>query len=104
MHNDSITRRNFVSGMAKAAFGATIVPRHVLGGPGFLAPSDTLNVAMIGAGGMGMSNAQSLVTGGQNIVALADIDFARVMRDVEGRGRNRDGTPHEDGLKLKTAY
>jgi predicted dehydrogenase len=104
MQNDSITRRNFVSGMAKAALGATIVPRHVLGGPGFLAPSDTLNVAMIGAGGMGMSNAQSLVTGGQNIVALADIDFARVMRDVEGRGRNRDGTPNEDGLKLKTAY
>lgn len=104
MRKDSITRRSFVSGVAKAAFGATIVPRHVLGGPGFLAPSDTLNVAMIGAGGMGMSNADALVAGGQNIVALADVDFRRVMGDLDGRTRNRDGTPRETGVKLKAAY
>jgi predicted dehydrogenase len=104
MQKDTITRRSFVSGMAKAAFGVTIVPRHVLGGPGFIAPSDTLNVAMIGAGGMGMSNAQSLVAGAQNIVALADVDMNRVMRDVAGRAQNRDGTVNEVGAKLKSAY
>ncbi|HEX6926969.1 MAG TPA: Gfo/Idh/MocA family oxidoreductase [Longimicrobiaceae bacterium] len=104
MQNDPMTRRSFVSGMAKTALGFTIVPRHVLGGPGFVAPSDTLNVAMIGAGGMGMSNAYNLVAGGQNIVALADVDMNRVMRDVVGRAQNRDGTVNEVGAKLKAAY
>ena len=32
--SDSITRRTFVSNLSSAAFGFTIVPRHVLGGPG----------------------------------------------------------------------
>lgn len=104
MQKDSMTRRTFVSGMAKAAFGATIVPRHVLGGLGYRAPSDTLNIAMIGAGGMGFSNAQALVNGGQNIVALADVDLNRVMRDVAGRAQNRDGTVNQDGRRLQTAY
>ena len=40
--SDSITRRTFVSSLSSAAFGFTIVPRHVLGGPGYLAPSDTV--------------------------------------------------------------
>jgi len=38
-------------GMAAAAF--TIVPRHTLGGPGFIPPSDKVNLAMIGVGGQG---------------------------------------------------
>ena len=38
---------------AAAAFGAfTIVPRHVLGGQGFTAPSDQITKAVIGVGGM----------------------------------------------------
>ena len=37
-------------GMAGAAF--SIVPSHVLGGPGKVAPSDTLYIAGIGAGGL----------------------------------------------------
>lgn len=104
MQNDSMSRRSFVAGMTKAAFGATIVPRHVLGGPGFIAPSDTLNVAMIGAGGMGMSNARALVEGGQNIVAIADVDLERVMRDASRAGQNNDGSPNEVGARLRAAY
>ena len=38
-----------------------IVPRYVLGGPGFVPPSEKVNVALIGAGGMGMRNAQALL-------------------------------------------
>jgi hypothetical protein len=45
------TRRSFVSLAASAAFGFTIVPRHVLR-PGYIAPSEQLRVAGIGAGGM----------------------------------------------------
>ena len=104
MSKQEISRRAFVGTMTKAAFGATIVPRHVLGGPGFVAPSDTVNVAMIGAGGMGSSNAQALVAGGQRIVALADVDFAVVDRSVAGRLKNRDGTPNPEGEALQAAY
>ncbi len=57
---DDLTRRDFVSTSSKLALGGMIVPRHVLGGPGQQAPSDTLNVAIVGAGGMGAENAQEL--------------------------------------------
>ena len=48
-------RRRFIV-KASAAAAATFVPRHVLGGPGFVAPSDRVNVALIGAGGQGLHN------------------------------------------------
>ena len=92
---DRITRRTFVSNMASTAFGFTIVPRHVLG-RGFQAPSDTVNVAIVGAGGMGMSNTQNVVDGKQNIVAIADVDFGVVDRALAGRMRNP--TPQSTAL------
>jgi predicted dehydrogenase len=104
MTMDRITRRRFVADMAKAAFGAAIVPRHVLGGPGFLAPSDRVNVAIIGAGGMGAANAAALAAGGQNIVALADVDFAHVDRTVAGGLKNRDGSPNQAYAALQAQY
>jgi len=52
------------------------VPRHVLGGTGFTAPSDTVNVAGVGVGGMGRSNMTALSS--QNIVALCDVDWGYV--------------------------
>ncbi|MGB2502218.1 MAG: Gfo/Idh/MocA family protein [Flavobacteriaceae bacterium] len=52
-----------------------IVPRHVLGGQGFLAPSDQLNIAGIGAGGKGRSDIiNASVNGRERVVALCDID------------------------------
>ena len=57
--SDAITRRDFVSNSSKLAMGAMIVPRPVLGGVGYQAPSDTLNIAIVGAGGMGGENAQT---------------------------------------------
>ena len=36
-----------------ASMAALVVPRHVLGGPGYQAPSDTLRIAGVGVGGMG---------------------------------------------------
>lgn len=43
-------RRNFIGQTTKAALAFTILPRHVLGGQGFLAPSDKLNIGWIGSG------------------------------------------------------
>ncbi|HUR12170.1 MAG TPA: Gfo/Idh/MocA family oxidoreductase [Flavitalea sp.] len=47
------SRRSFLRNTALAAAGFYIVPRHVLGGKGYVAPSDKLLIAGIGAGGKG---------------------------------------------------
>jgi predicted dehydrogenase len=55
-----------------AATAFTLVPRHVLGGSGYQAPSDTLNLAGIGVGGVGKSYLKGVDS--QNIAALCDVD------------------------------
>ena len=97
-----LTRRQFVSETSALAMGGLVVKRHVLGGRGYQAPSDTLNVAIVGAGGMGMSNAEGLVT--QNIVAVCDVDFGYVERSMAGRGKDREGKPRPDGLRLQEQF
>src|SRR5215813_10088687 len=47
------SRRKFLSQSATAALGLTIVPRRVLGGVGYVPPSDKVNVAFIGVGAQG---------------------------------------------------
>ena len=69
-----ISRRTFLTTTVAGA-GLTIVPRHVLG-RGFQAPSDTVNIATVGFGGMGGSNTRRLMS--QNIVAICDVDDALV--------------------------
>ncbi len=70
-----ITRRDFVGGVAA---GVMFVPRHVLGGKGYTAPSDKLNVAAVGAGGLGAGNIDRCYP--ENIVALCDVDDERAAR------------------------
>ncbi len=72
--NGRISRRDFVRGAAAAA-AFTIVPRHVLGGPGHTPPSEKLNIAVIGAGGRGSDDIRAVST--ENIVALCDVDDRR---------------------------
>jgi predicted dehydrogenase len=78
-----ISRRRFLRQSAVAAAGFTIVPRYVLGGPGYTAPSDRVNIAAIGVGGKGDSNIRwaagwDETTGKavENVVALCDVDDA----------------------------
>jgi predicted dehydrogenase len=104
MTKDKLSRRKFVAGSTGAALSAMIVPRHVLGGTGYNAPSDTLNFALIGCGGQGKTDSGELVTNGQNLVALCDVDFGYVDREVAARTKSRDGKPNEQGIKLQEAY
>jgi predicted dehydrogenase len=67
-----MTRRGFLTNAAKGGAALLIVPRHVLG-RGFTPPSDLLNIAGIGVGGMGRNNLVNLAS--QNIVALCDADW-----------------------------
>ena len=70
--SESPNRREFVSSMAAGATLFHIVPRHVLG-RGYRAPSDTLNIACIGVGGMGRNDVRGME--GENLVALCDVDW-----------------------------
>jgi predicted dehydrogenase len=74
---EGISRRTFVGGVAVAA-SAMIVPRHVLGGRGYTAPSDKMNIAGVGVSGMGASNLRQCAN--ENIVALCDVDDERSAR------------------------
>jgi predicted dehydrogenase len=67
-----LSRRKFLTNVAAGGAALTIAPRHVLG-RGFAAPSDTLNIAGIGVGGMGRTNLINVSS--QNIVALCDVDW-----------------------------
>jgi predicted dehydrogenase len=72
--NEMTSRRSFIKGAATTAAAITVVPRHVLGGSAFTAPSDKLNIAGVGVGGMGKSNIKACNS--ENIVALCDVDDA----------------------------
>ncbi len=70
------SRRKFLkrsAALTATAFAFNIVPRHVLGGPGFVAPSAKVNVALVGAGGQGRMNLQSLFQlDDVQVIAVAD--------------------------------
>src|SRR5512143_3607434 len=71
--NAQISRRKFMwtGGAAAAAFA--IVPRHVLGGAGFVAPSEKITVAHIGCGTEGLRELPELLRLPEvQIVAVCD--------------------------------
>lgn len=73
-NSQSIKRRDFVKSSI-AASSIFIVPRHVLGGLGYTAPSDQLGLAAIGAGGKGAGDIRNAsVDGRERVVALCDVD------------------------------
>ena len=77
------SRRDFLK-KAAAASSIFIVPRHVLGGPGFVAPSDTVNLAAVGIGGKGRSDlANAALPKNVRVVGLCDVDTkGAVVGDV----------------------
>ena len=83
-NKDTSNRRDFIKTSAIAAAAFMIVPRHVLGGPGFLAPSDRLLVAGIGVGGKGQSDISGFANSGKaDIAFLCDVDQRRAAASVK---------------------
>lgn len=74
----SLSRRRFIGTAGVAAAGLTIIPRYVMGGPGYTAPSDLINVAGIGIGSQGGGDIQQICT--------PDVPIVRP-------NRNSNGTP-----------
>ena len=71
--NSQLSRRKFVEITAASAIGFTILPRHVLGGKNYVAPSDKITVAYIGVGTQGIRELLPLLANEQfHVVAVCD--------------------------------
>ena len=104
----TMDRRTLLKTAATAAAGFTIVPRSVLARSGRTAPSDTLNLAVIGTGGQGIVNIKTLLQQGDTrIVAIADpneeSDYSKwyyggtagrlpALKLIDGAYQKKDGT------------
>ena len=93
-----INRREFLGSAAAASLAITIVPRQVLGGSGYVAPSDKLTLGYIGCGTQGMREMTGLIANPNlQIVAVADpnkfttdyVDWS--LNDVRNSIRNALG-------------
>ena len=86
MHTTS--RRRFLTRAATATAGFMIVPRHVLGGQGFAAPSDQLTKAIIGVGGMGRGH---INYEGTRLLAVCDVDATHLKEVLAMAGPDVKG-------------
>ncbi len=91
--NKTISRRDFMGGVAAAAMTFTVVPGQVLAQP----PSEKVNVAAIGAGGMGAGNTRACAAADANIVALCDVDW---QKGEEGFKRFPEAKKYKDFRKM----
>lgn len=85
-----LTRRHFLGASIASLTTLTILPRHVLGGPGFTPPSEILTRAVIGTGGMGMGH----VTGinlACKLLAVCDVDEQHLKTAVKAGGADCKG-------------
>src|SRR5256714_14381732 len=103
MKGKKVTRRQFVADAGKIGVGVMIVPRHVLGGVGYQAPSDTINFAVVGFGGMGSENALELAKT-ENLVAFADVDFAFSESKVAEKLKDDQKRDRPEGITLKQKF
>src|SRR6185503_18296588 len=68
-----LNRREFITRTAVGVAAFNIVPRHVLGGAKFVAPSEKVNLAIVGCGGQGQTNVRNLFQQPDvQIIAVAD--------------------------------
>jgi hypothetical protein len=118
-----MNRRKFIGTTAAATAAFTVVPRHVLGGPGYVAPNDKINLAYIGCGTQGLREMCELITNpALQIVTVCDpnkfttdyVDWSlegirngirEVLEDPEW-GKNLDGIPggRDIGKELVEKY
>jgi myo-inositol 2-dehydrogenase/D-chiro-inositol 1-dehydrogenase len=83
-----LSRRKFLRNSIAAAAAFTIVPRRVLGGQGYTAPSDTLTKAVVGVGGMGRGH---LGYPGSVLRAVCDVDADHLRTALEISGPGVEG-------------
>lgn len=80
-------RRTFLKAMGGIGL-FSIVPRKVLGGNGYIAPSDQLTKGIIGVGGIGMSDRHFTSNDTYRLVAVCDVDQKHLDNALE-QGRKQ---------------
>ncbi len=80
MKASKLNRREMIAAGTAAWAAATIVPRHVLG-QGQTPPSEKLNVAAVGVGGMGTGDIANAAS--ENVIALCDVDQNALARNAQ---------------------
>ncbi|MFH1264883.1 MAG: Gfo/Idh/MocA family oxidoreductase [Planctomycetota bacterium] len=75
MKKSSLTRREFAGSVAALGAGLLIVPRHAVAASGQTPPSEKINIAGVGVGGMGRGDLNDVKN--ENVVALCDVDLNR---------------------------
>src|SRR5438874_5682263 len=81
-----LSRRRFMLAGSAVTTGIAIVPRHVLGGPGFVPPSEKITLAYIGCGTQGLREMLPMV-------AMPEVQIVAVCDPV------KDGHEHVDWSK-----
>ena len=89
-----LTRRKFLQAGGAAATAFSIVPRHVLGGPGFVPPSEKITVAYIGCGTQGLREMLRMI-------AMPEVQIVAVCDPVKDGDEYVDFT--RDGLRTVIA-
>jgi predicted dehydrogenase len=85
MKNIKIGRRDFLRKTGAATVAFTVVPRFVLGGRGYTAPSDQLTKGIIGVGGMGRGH---ISYEGTRLIAVCDVDRNHMAQAIAQAGGN----------------
>ena len=88
MKNDRIGRRDFLKKSTAATVAFTVIPRYVLGGKGYTAPSDELTKGIIGVGGMGLGH---IGYEGTRLLAVCDVDKKHLSQAIDKAGGNVTG-------------
>src|SRR5690242_3702935 len=86
----SLSRRQLMLTGGAAATAFTIVPRHVLGGPGYVAPSEKITLACIGFGTQAIREIGGILASPDvQIVAMCDVekDGSRYLEWSKGEVR-----------------
>src|ERR1043165_1670033 len=86
----ALSRRAFLKTSIASFATLAIVPRHVLGGAGFVPPSEILTRAVIGTGGMGMGHVTSINTACK-LLAVCDVDEKHLATAVKAGGPDVKG-------------
>ena len=84
-----ISRRKFLGDTIKASALFSIVPRHVLGGPGYTPPSEVITRAVIGTGGMGLGHVVTNHEGEPPVtLAVCDVDSKHLANAMDKASRS----------------
>ncbi len=86
--NVPVEHRRAFLGTAAAASTISVIPRHVLGGPGFVAPSDKVNAALVGSGTQALRQLMG------NWLPREDLHLASITDPNKDTDDYRDWSPH----------